>query len=826
MRYLDSIVDLLTGSIRRQLALAFALSTCIVMIAYGVRQHQSKFLSEQSVRSAQDLAHSVAVGSTAWVVANDVIGLQAELNSVARYTNLRYALVLTREGKVLASNRIQDVGKVVQDPVSLRMLASAQAAPMILIDDASLVDAAEPVFAGKLHVGWVRIGWGREQVARNLADVTLRGLQLGVAGVLFALLLAVLISGRLTSGLRELMALTDAVHKGERKMRARLGRADDIGRLAASVNGMLEALATSERELAQRNNELRVAEERWRFALEGSGDGLWDRNVKTGETFFSKRWKEMLGLDDADMALIGDCWENLVHPDDIAGVLEDLDRKLRREPGAHASTVEFRIRCKDGAWKWLLGHGMIVSEDQSGRALRLVGTHTDINSRKANEEEIKSLAFYDPLTRLPNRRLLHERLRHALAAAARSGRAGALLFIDLDNFKTLNDTLGHDMGDLLLQQVADRLAHCVREGDTVARLGGDEFVVMLETLDANLDDAASQAETIGRKVLHMLNAPYALAGRPYQTTSSIGVALFRDHQHSIDELMKRADMAMYVAKTGGRNTLRFFDPRMQTVVSERAALEQDLRDGLARGEFELYYQSQRDAADNVIGAEALLRWHHPLRGLVPPNDFIALTEETGLIIPIGQWVLERACDQLVAWSAAPDKAQLTIAINISVRQFRQADFVASVLSALAASGANPTRLKLELTESLLMEDVEDIIARMTALKEYGIGFSLDDFGTGYSSLSCLKRLPLEHIKIDRSFVRDLPQDASDAAIASTILALAHHMGMQVIAEGVETEAQRSFLAARGCQAFQGYLFGRPQPIALFEREQLMPAVVD
>ncbi|MDO8770214.1 MAG: EAL domain-containing protein [Burkholderiaceae bacterium] len=440
-----------------------------------------------------------------------------------------------------------------------------------------------------------------------------------------------------------------------------------------------------------------------------------------------------------------------------------------------------------------------------------VGMHADITQRKAAENEIEHLAFYDPLTRLPNRRLLQDRLQQALAACARSGCQGALLFIDLDNFKALNDTRGHDKGDLLLQQVAQRLAACMREDDTVARLGGDEFVVLLEGLNENSKETATQAKTAGEKILATLNQPYRLADYEHHSTASIGVTLFSGHRETVDELLKRADLAMYQAKAAGRNALRFFDPDMQAAVMARAALEADLREGLREKQFLLHYQGQVDEQGHLIGAEALVRWQHPRRGLVAPAEFIPLAEETGLILPLGQWVLEAACTQLVAWATRPDTARLGLAVNVSARQFRHPDFVAQVLKVLDHTGANPQKLKLELTESLLLDDVEDIIAKMTALKVRGVEFSLDDFGTGYSSLSYLKRLPLDQLKIDQSFVRDVFTDANDAAIVKTILALAQSLGLAVIAEGVETEAQRDFLAAQGCRVYQGYLFGRPGP---------------
>lgn len=451
-----------------------------------------------------------------------------------------------------------------------------------------------------------------------------------------------------------------------------------------------------------------------------------------------------------------------------------------------------------------------------GEVTNYVATITDITERKAAESEIEYLAFYDQLTRLPNRRLLLDRLQQALAASARSGAEGALLFIDLDNFKDLNDTLGHEKGDLLLKLVAERLNLCVRDGDTVARLGGDEFVMMIEGLSSVPEEAAAQSKKIGEKVLTALNQPYPLADREHHSTPSIGVTLFSDQKDSIEELMKRADLAMYKAKQAGRNTLCFFDPHMQAAVVARTAMEADMRVGLRDGQFLLYYQPQVNHHVELTGVEALLRWQHPERGLVSPVEFIPVAEASGLILPLGQWVLETACRQLVSWSRGVETARLTVSVNVSARQFHHPAFVDRVLSVIEETGANPERLKLELTESLLLSDVDDVIDKMTALKDRGVGFSLDDFGTGYSSLAYLKRLPLDQLKIDQSFVSDIVTNGNDAAITSAIVALAHNLGLSVIAEGVETEAQCEHLARQGCHAYQGYLFGRPGSVELIE----------
>lgn len=451
--------------------------------------------------------------------------------------------------------------------------------------------------------------------------------------------------------------------------------------------------------------------------------------------------------------------------------------------------------------------------DDSGRISHFVSIQRDITSSKLAEQQIEQLAFYDPLTRLPNRRLLLDRLRLALNAVRRSGRIGALLFIDLDNFKSLNDTLGHDKGDRLLETVARRLEGCVRKSNTVARLGGDEFVIMIEDIAGDAVTAGTHAELVVRKILAGFTPRFELDGIAYHCTPSVGVALFDRHINEVDELLKQADLAMYHAKAMGRNTACFFDPDMQSAINARVALEHELRTALHRHQFELHYQPQVDSAGHTTGYEALIRWRHPRDGMVYPQAFIPLAEETGLIRGIGRWVLQSACRQLANWSAQPDHAHLTISVNVSAGQFGHPEFMQQVLAAIASAGADPNLLKLELTESVLVKNPDDTIAKMDGLREHGIRFALDDFGTGYSSLSYLKRLPLHQIKIDQSFVRDVLVDPNDAAIVRTILALGEILGLDVIAEGVEVEAQRDFLARHGCHGYQGYLFGHARRVA-------------
>jgi diguanylate cyclase (GGDEF)-like protein/PAS domain S-box-containing protein len=819
----------------------------------------------------------------------------------------------------------------------------------------------------------------------------------------------------------------------------------------------------------QIEQELVESEYRWKYALEGAGDGVWDVNVQTQEAIYSKRWKEMLELDSDVLTNNRQEWISRIHPDDRTNVLELGQAYLEGKTDAYV--VEYRLQCKGGQYKWMLSRGMLVSRDEAGKPLRMIGTQTDISERKNAEltlrnaqaeleesydkfkdlyefapigyitiskhgmisqlnwrasamlgfdrkniinqritqfidesdkarwvrmfstlkelnpseelsfdlkftlhngmsfyanlncirmddedeqsmlrvtleditmvknseidlriaatafesqdglmvtdadnrilkvnkafteitgysdaevigknpsmfssgrhdatffaamweslnktgrwsgeiwnrrkngevypenltistvkndlgiitnyvgasadisqikaatEEIQQLAFFDSLTQLPNRRLLMDRLKHALAASARNGRQGAVLFLDLDHFKVLNDSLGHDIGDLLLQQVAARLAICVREGDTVARLGGDEYVVVLEDLSEQGFEAAAQTETIANKILATLNQPYELDIHEHHITPSIGITVFDGHSATIDELLKQADIAMYQAKKAGRNTMRFFNPQMQISITARVAIERELRKALENKQLHLHYQIQVDNLGHPLGAEALIRWIHPERGMVSPAQFIPLAEETGLILPIGNWVLDTACAQIKAWHQNPLTRDLTLSINVSAKQFRQADFLEQVRAAIERHAIDPMQLKLELTESLLLDNIEDTIVSMTALGEIGVQFSLDDFGTGYSSLQYLKRLPLFQLKIDQSFVRDIVTDSHDRSIVRTIIAMAQSLYLNVIAEGVETEEQRALLLSNGCKRYQGYLFGKPVPIEQFD----------
>jgi diguanylate cyclase (GGDEF)-like protein/PAS domain S-box-containing protein len=671
---------------------------------------------------------------------------------------------------------------------------------------------------------------------------------------------------------------------------------------------------------------LRTSEERWKFALEGSGDGVWDWNLQTGEVFFSQRCKEILGYDEADYESRILSWESTIYPDDFHRVMTELRAHLDGNTDSYSN--EHRAQYKDGNWKWLLTRGKVISRDANGKALRMIGTQTDISQRKQAEEAIQLAALvfengsegmvvtaadgtivainpsftlltgytpeevigknprilqsgrqdamfyqamwsnliatghwegeiwnrrkngeiyaewlsinsifnsdgsvnrrvalfsditkrkqseeliwkqanFDPLTGLPNRSMFRDRLEQAVKQSRRAGLPLALMFIDLDRFKEINDTLGHEVGDALLVDAAQRLSHCVRNTDTVARLGGDEFTVIL----GDFDDYDS-AERIAQTILNSLAQPFQLGAEKSQISASIGITFYPKDATGLDDLLKNADQAMYAAKDKGRNAYCCFTPSMQDAILNRIQLTADLREALADNQFQVYYQPVVDITTGVIGkAEALIRWHHPMRGLINPDDFIVLAEETGLIIDIGAWVLRTACSQVNVWRNQ-GQLSLRIAVNVSARQFHDVHFIDTVRGVLAETGLPPEALELEITEGMMMHNMEHTIAIIRTLRELGVQISEDDFGTGYSSLNYLKQFPIHTLKIDKSFIRDIGSDSDDAALVIAIIAMAKSLHLSIVAEGVETEEQLAFLRAQGCTQCQGFLFAKPMP---------------
>jgi len=556
---------------------------------------------------------------------------------------------------------------------------------------------------------------------------------------------------------------------------------------------------------------LRGSEERFRSVVQDQTEVISRLRADGTYIFVNDVYCRFFGKTEQEM--IGSTWKPVVYPEDLQRVVDELAMLSASNP---VVMIENRVLSATGDVHWMQFSNRGIF-DEHGQLTEIQSVGRDISDRKRAEDEVQKLAYKDPLTGLSNRRLMLDRLGIALATSARSMQYGALLFLDLDKFKVINDTQGHGDGDLLLIEVAKRITACVREIDTVARQGGDEFVVLVERLGESLEDASRTVAKIAETIRLALAEPYQINNVHIHSSSSIGISLFCGHDKDVDELIKRADMAMYQAKDGGRNRTRFFDPQMQELVEVRATLESDLHNALETDQFELHYQLQVDHENKPIGAEALIRWVHPQRGMISPAHFIPVAEESALILNIGDWVLDEACRQIAVWSTNARMCDLVLAVNISAQQFKQTNFVDQVIAAIHKHGIDPTRLKLELTESVALDDITDVIAKKNLLRQkVGVTLSLDDFGTGFSSLSYLKRLPLDQIKIDQSFVRDITTDKSDAVMVKTIIDMAQNFSLNVIAEGVETEAQLSFLKEHQCMAYQGYLFSKPLPIEQFD----------
>jgi diguanylate cyclase (GGDEF)-like protein/PAS domain S-box-containing protein len=574
----------------------------------------------------------------------------------------------------------------------------------------------------------------------------------------------------------------------------------------------------AEAALRKKQIELSESAARHRELLENLQTAIMVHDADGGIVFSNPRAAELLGLTAAQLrgaTALDARWQFVDENGAPMGVEDYPISRVRRTGRPLHGLLMGVVHGPGRPLTWILVSAF-PDFDAAGALKQVVVNFDDMTARRQAEERAHQMAFYDILTGLPNRRLLLDRLNGALAASARSRCHGALLFVDLDKFKSINDLHGHASGDELLKSVAERLTGCVRDADTVARLGGDEFVVLLPDLDDDLEAASHKAALAAEKLRVALNAPFDLHGHLHRTSPSIVATMYGGADLGADLLLRQADIAMYKAKDAGRNTLRFFSAAMQLAVETHAALEADLRHAVPSGQLRLHYQLQVDGAGRPIGAEALVRWLHPQRGTVSPLQFIGIAEESTLILEIGNWVLDTACAQLARWSVDAVLAPLTLAVNVSARQFRETQFVDSVAAVLQRHRFPPGRLKLELTESVIVGDVDDVVRKMHRLREMGVALSMDDFGTGYSSLAYLKQLPLDQIKIDQSFTRDISLDPTDAIMVKTIIDLARNFRLHVIAEGVETAEQLAFLRENGCQAYQGYLFGRPGDVQTFE----------
>ena len=590
---------------------------------------------------------------------------------------------------------------------------------------------------------------------------------------------------------------------------------DDQLQLSRSPDGQPVEIVGSWRDVTEQElarQQLLDEQRRWQFAVDGSDLGLWDWNLVDDTVFFSTRWKTMLGYSEEQIGNQLSEWESRVHPHDLSRVMADVQRHLRGEVDFYVN--EHRVRCQDGSYKWIMDRGQVVERDGRGRPLRMIGTHTDLTvlkQRELAEITIDHLTHHDGLTGLPNRLLLRDRLEAGLAEARREQQTLALMFIDVDRFKYINDSLGHKAGDALLVEMADRLTQAVRPQDMVSRMGGDEFILLLPQTDVQ------GAAHLAQELIARISAPSRIAGMELIVTPSIGITMFPGDGQDVDALLQAGDTAMYRAKAAGGANFQFYEPGMHLSASRTLQLENALRRALERHELELHYQPQIELRTlEVTGCETLLRWRHPQLGLVPPSEFIPIAEVCGLILPIGDWVLRTAAAQHKAWQQAGLGAPV-LAVNVSPVQFRQPQLALTISAVLEEVGLDPAALELELTESVVSTDPQEAVAIMEQLDRLGVQLAVDDFGTGYSSLSYLKRFPIDKLKIDQSFMRDLDHDENTALIVSGVIAMARNLGLRTTAEGVETAGQVDWLRAAGCDEVQGYHYARPMPAPEYER---------
>ena len=805
---LQSLFQQLT--FQRQLGITVTLGILFLAVLSSIvgSWQSNKRVREDLIEQGQRITENLARQSSLALIYASADNASEAVNATMAFPGVVGLEIRNAKGIVLLKRGNADLAEFINRPGSTEGLQAAAilnaestkawhfGAPVYSQASAEspFSDASTPEFLGN-----VSVVMSKAAIDKMTVDIFFTNLMTSLSFALLFLFLIRVLTRNVARPLDRLSASMERAQMGESQVRAVPGGPKDIAKMAHAFNSMMSVLEAREADLS-------IAA----IAFEtDEGMMVTDENAL------------IIRVNQAFTRLTGYSAEEAIgkNPSILKSGRQEAEFYERLWTSLQVNKSwqgEIWNKRKNGEVypEWL---NITAVVDKAGKVTNYVSTFVDFTERKQTESEIHHLAFYDPLSQLPNRRLLLDRLRQAVSTSARNQTSSALLFIDLDNFKTLNDTKGHGVGDLLLIEVAKRLQGCVREGDTLSRFGGDEFVLLLEGLSSEMAQAAVQAQGVGEKVLDVLSQPYLLEGNEFHSSSSMGITLFSNHLHKLDELLKQADTAMYEAKKSGRNALRFFDPKMQVELEIRAQLEVGVREALRKQEFQLYYQMQVNNSGQILGAEVLLRWLHPEQGIISPLEFIPLAEETGLIIPIGTWVLINACQQIKVWESNPLTRKLNLAVNVSVRQFRQADFVAQVVEILNQTGINPALLKLELTESIVLDDVSDTIDKMQALRQIGVSFSMDDFGTGYSSLAYLTQLPLNQLKIDQSFVRNIGMKASDATIIQTIIGMANNLGMAVIAEGVETQAQRDFLENMGCLLYQGYLFGKPVPLEEFMR---------
>lgn len=784
----------------------FILTALIITFTYINISYQSEFLKETGMKQIFNRSLSLAKASRVWVMSNDYEGLSEVIHDYSLYDDLEFAAIISMEGKVIGHTDDSFVGKYIADEKRIKHLKDLQehklnsACTSILQRNTKSIDILRSIHEGKKHVAFVHMRIDQSVREEAINEIISKGIVFTVISILIGITFAYLVANGLTKRLSSLMRSIKSFRDGDKSAVADASGVKEIAKLASEFNNLTHTLNQAE----DLNKKLT---ERLELAFIATQDGLWDWDVQTDEIYYSPIWKNLIGYEDNELIDNVNTWESRVHPDDLEKVLFDIDEHIKGHTREYKN--EHRLLHKKGHWIWTLDRGKALF-DVNGVAIRMVGTHTDITKEKAQREAhqhvLEYQAHHDALTSLPNRLLFHDRLMRAIEKAKRHNRKLAIFFIDLDRFKQINDSLGHDIGDKVLQMVSDRLMMLIRKEDTLARLGGDEFCILMEELNKSQD-----ASFLAEKILKVLVEPMYIDRRTLYVSSSIGISLYPEDDTDATSLLKYADAAMYKAKEEGRDTFQFYSSEMTELATEHIALESSLREALKRDEFMVYYQSQIDGRDNSLtGMEALVRWNNPALGLVSPAKFIPLAEETGLILALDQWVMKTAMLQFAQWykeGLNPGR----LALNLAMKQLRDKDFIIMLQDMIKETNFKPEWLALEVTEGQIMSNPDQAIIILREISEMGVELAVDDFGTGYSSLTYLKRLPINKLKIDQSFIRDLPDDEEDIGITKSVIALSESLNLDVIAEGVETEEQKDFLVANGCHNIQGYYYCKPMP---------------
>ena len=795
----------LFGSVKRQLVFAVAMIHAVMMslFVWDLSERQHEFLIERQTEQAQDLVQTLSLSTVSGILAKDVSGVQELVNSQANYPELVFAMLLDANGQILAHNDRNRVGQYVSDLAPAIEATHGTDATVILARSQRLVDVVRPIHVNGRLIGWARVGLSQSKTAARLNAVTRDGFIYTAAAIIIGAFLALWLGKQLTARLYAIRDVTDAVRGGSSGQRVQIGGEDEVARLADDFNSMLNALSEREAERIQLQRTIFAEKELAEVTLASIGDAVITTDSQGVVTFINPAASRILGVEQSES--IGQLVDEIFQTFDATTRLKAVSpvTQVLRDGSVTMLTEGTLLIARDGS-EYRVEETAAPIFHSDGALLGCVLVFHNVTETLRLLDSVRWQAGHDALTSLPNRTLLFDRIDQAIVAAKRHGRILGVLFVDLDNFKVINDSLGHDAGDELLTEAGRRLQQCVREGDSVARLGGDEFVMLLTEVQGEAD-----VDLVARRVIAAMEMPFKIAGTEGFVTASIGASMYPRDGDNHSALLQHADIAMYRAKEHGRNTYKHFSAEMKARSNARLSMETQLRKALQNHELSLHYQPQIDLATGmVVGAEALLRWQSPELGMVSPAQFIPLAEETGLIVPIGDWVIDQACADVRGWTRLPAGRDCLVAINLSARQFAEDDLLETVVAALERHRLNAKQIELEITESLVMQSPEKASQVLQEIRALGCHVALDDFGTGYSSLAYLRRFPLDRLKIDKSLIQDV-------AIVRAVIQMASSFGLKTVAEGVEDDPTQELLRYMGCDIVQGYCYSRPLPINAF-----------